>query len=250
MTRLLIASAFPLMLLGCGSSAPSVTSAPAAGLAVDADLSDWPGTFAPIDDDRVLIGVRNDGERVIVAVSTFDRDAIRHTLLTGLTVWFDPEGGTDRAYGVQFPLGLIRDGEAPDLQALRSIRSEGDPAARLEQMLGELALIQNGTRTVYDRIGAPGILADASLDGGRLIVELSVPLASLDAQPGQVVGVGVENPELDRDALRAQMQARMGDGQRAGQGGGRRGAMGGRRGGERPGPPEPVEGWVRATLSD
>jgi hypothetical protein len=254
MSRLFIASAL-IALSGCGSSAPTIASGPLAPTVVDGDASDWAGALVALADDRVALGVRNDGERLAVAVVTSDPDAIRHTILTGMTVWVDAGGGDARAYGVQFPLGLFGDGEVPDLRALREAGAgDADRGARLERMLGELAVVAGGQRRVYARDGAP-VEADASLEAGQLVLEVSVPLDALGVRPGDAVGVGVETPELDRDALRAQLRAQMrgrgGMGGRAGRGG-RRGGMGGRagRGGERPDPPEPVEVWVRVPLAD
>ena len=115
-------------------------------------------------------------------------------------------------------------------------------------MLDEVAVVADGERRVYDRAEAPGIIAGAALEGGRLVVEVSVELAGTGARPGSVVGIGVETPELDRDALRAQVRERVSG--RGGQAGRRGGAGRGGRGRDRPAPPEPVEAWVRVTLAE
>jgi hypothetical protein len=249
-----------LALGACGGSAPLVESAstdPTGAPRVDGDLGDWERALTSVEGEPFTFGVRNDGDALYLAFVSSDRDVIRHVLLTGLVVWLDPEGGGDEALGVHFPLGLVRDGRLPDLAALRDDgRSDADRAERLEALLGELALVRDGERTAYARGGVPGLEADASLATGVLVVELRVPLRTepgarpfaLAAAPGATVGVGFETPELDRDALRAQVRARMqaqGGGRR---GGGMRGA--GRRGGDRPSPPEPVEAWVRVALAD
>ena len=258
MPRSLLLSALVLAAAGCGSSAPSVASGPVDSTQIDGDAADWSGALTRLDDDRLAVGVRNDGDRLAVAVVTSDRDAIRHTFLTGLTVWVDAGGGTERAYGVQFPVGLVGDGRV-DLAAMREAGQGGerDVQARFERMLDRVAVVSDGQRRVYGRADAPDVVADARLEGGQLVMELSVPLAAVGARPGQTIGVGVETPELDRDALREQVRAQMGQ-RGGGNGGGRAGRRGGRRGGgaagrrgsgERPSPPEPVQAWVRATLA-
>lgn len=241
-----------------------------ADVVVDGDAGDWQGALRSVDEAPLTLGVRSDERHVYVAVVTSDREAIRHTLLTGLTVWLDAGGGTGEDFGVRFPLGAVRDGQLPDLSELGGRRgeepSDRDQSARLEALTREIGLVQQGTLLTLEREAATGIDAAATLESGTLTVELKVPLALADdapfavgAAPGATIGIGVENPELDRDALRAQlrerMQARGGAGamqgagaRRGGRGGGRMGRGG--RGGERAGLPEPVEVWVRAELSD
>jgi hypothetical protein len=244
-----------LLLPACGSSAPTLAAGPGS-VVVDGEASDWQGALHPVEDAPLTIGVRSDAEHVYVAVVTSDRGVVRHTLLTGLTVWLDAAGGKGTDFGVRFPLGTVRDGQLPDLGDLRGARqpTDRDQSARLEAMTREIGIVQEGTLLTLDRAAATGIRAGATLEGGTLVVELAVPLAFAEGAPfavgaraGSTIGVGVENPQLDREALRAQMQARGGSEQmrRGGQGRGR--AMRGGQGAERV-LPQPVEVWVRAQL--
>jgi hypothetical protein len=253
--------------LGCGSSAPLVSSGGAAAqVTADGDASDWRGALSAVEGEPVTVGVRSDESHVYVAVVTSDPDVIRHTLLTGMVVWLDAEGGKGKGFGVHFPLGAVRQGQPLDLADLRRDRetSGADRSDRMEQMTRELAIVQDDARTVLGRDAAPGLTTGVTLAGGTLTLELKVPLAqtqatpfAVGAAPGSRIGVGVETPELDREALREQMRAQIG--QRGGRGGGAR--MGGRAGGGRAGEarqggnragagiPEPLMVWVRADLN-
>src|SRR5262249_60643297 len=46
-------------------------------------------------------------------LTTGDRDVERQIRLEGLTVWFDPAGGKEKAFGLRFPLGFLH-GQGPD----------------------------------------------------------------------------------------------------------------------------------------
>lgn len=229
-------------LAACRATAPTVASGTAATI-IDGDVSDWADGLTRLADGRVTAGVRNDGERLVVAVVASDTDVLRHAVLTGLTVWVDPAGGTDRAYGVQFPVGLFSDGEL-DLATLQALRSgsERDPTAVLAPLLAEVAVTRGGQRETFAPERAP-VDVGATVETGQLVVEVAVPLREIGVRPGQTVGVGIETPEVDRNALRRQVQAQM-----AARGGG--GLDAGMRGGAgRPGLPRPVKVWVRTTLA-
>ncbi len=126
-------------------------------------------------------------------------------------------------------------------------------------MTRQLAVVQRDARLVLDRDAATGITSGLSLEGGTMVLELKVPLAQTDAtpyavgaRPGSVtgIGIGIETPEVDREALRAQ------GGLRGGQRGGARGSggraggggQGGGNAGQRGDALAPVSTWVRAAL--
>ncbi len=220
-----------LTLTACGSSAPMLpTQSAPTSVVVDGDASDWQGALTPVDESPVTVGVRSDGEFAYIAVVTSDRDAIRHTMLTGMVVWLDAQGGKGKEFGVHFPLGAIREGQPLNLAAMRRDQDAGDVqrGERLQEMTRELAIVQGDARIVLERDAATGVTSGVSLAGGTLVLELKVPLAQTDATPfaigaqrGSTIGVGVETPELDREALRAQMQGQRGQGGQVGRGGGR-----------------------------
>ncbi len=253
-----------LPLIACGSSAPLLpTHSAPTSVVIDGDASDWQGALTAAEKSPVTLGVRSDAEYVYVAVVTSDRAIIRQTLLTGMVVWLDADGGKGKGFGVHFPLGAIREGRALDPAALRGERRGGDAenSARLREMTRELAIVQGDDRLVMERAAATGIASDVSLQNGTLTLELKVPLAQTGSSPfavgarrGSTIGVGIETPELDREALRSQMQGQRGQGQggRGGRGGGMRGGQGdrgGAGGAQRGQISNPVSVWVRAALT-
>lgn len=255
---------FLLALTGCGSSTPLLPpSSSPSSVVIDGDAADWQGALAAVDKSPLTLGVRSDADYVYIAAVTSDRATIRQTLLTGMIVWLDAGGGKSKDFGVHFPLGMIGEGQTLD-RTVRPSDRRGDDAengARLREMTRELAIVQGDNRTVFDRDDAPGITSNAALANGTLTLEIKVPLAqtsatpyAVGAQPGSTLGVGVETPQVDREALRAQLGGR---GQRGGRGGagGRAGGGsaqrgGGQRGGQQRGQTaDPISVWVRAALN-
>ncbi|MEM1126810.1 MAG: hypothetical protein AAGI71_09180 [Bacteroidota bacterium] len=241
-----------LILAACGRAAPllDASSIDAGTLHVDGDAAEWVGHLRSVDGAPLALGVAEDDEALYISILTTDADAVRHTLLTGLVIWVDVDGGQKKNYGIHFPLGAWGGGRAsdPNDRRLRDA-SDADPAGWLQAMLGRLALLQEEVRTVHDRDSLPGLEVDGRLVAGTLTLELKVPLQgaayALDASQTSIWGIGLETPEIDREAVRAQLQARRGPRSGGGvrRGGGR--GQGVRGGAGRPSPPEPVEAWVR-----
>ncbi len=110
--------------------------------------------------------------------------------------------------------------------------------------------------------------ADAANLAGKdaLVIEFKIPLAEtarfgygIGSTEGDLIGVGLESPEVDMEKMRDEIQKSMGEGGGRPSGGGGRGGgkSGGGRGGgmrpsgggDRPEPPEPIKLWTQVVLA-
>jgi hypothetical protein len=240
---------------GC-SSIPDVASHPAQkNITVDGNDDDWPSGLTPIDDLRSSVGFQNNGDHLFVCLRTVDRAVEMQILRGGLTVWLDSTGGKQKTFGIRFPLELT--GVAG---------GDGDPEERLERFLSQPMLeceLLGADKTDRQRVplsASSGINAHLGFHHGVLVYELMVPLVRGHGDDHALlwntkVGVGFETEAPTRPAFQRSPEREPGGeggqgegtpGERGGRGRGRRGFGGGRGNGERP---EPVSGWVTATLT-
>lgn len=87
---------------------------------IDGKFDDWQNDAAYYDEKtKVHIWVVNDNRYLYVCLVSRNRSLSEQALRLGLTVWFDPLGGTNKAFGIRFPLGMqnedmsLRDGRGP-----------------------------------------------------------------------------------------------------------------------------------------
>ena len=196
----LVVAAVVLPACGPGPALYAAEVAPTATV-VDGDVGEWPSALRPVPGEGgLVIGLRREGDDLIVAVIATDERQTRRVVLGGLTVWVDPDGGTDRALGIRYP--------APDEVTARDLRDvaaarDGDtadtPALRRRYQAGtEAVVVTRGV--VAQRTQGDGRfrgLEVASTWGRRgLAVEMRVPLSAtsglLDTQPTEAVGLGIE----------------------------------------------------------
>lgn len=271
MPRLLFSLAIAASLAACSSSKPAtLASAPASvDLSVDGQSADWSGVLRPVDKQPGLsLGVRNDGESLSLAlVANTPEQALR--LSRGVTFWFDSEGGSQKGFGVGFPLRPERgargrgEGTGPGAEA-------GDPNARMDRVrerfnegTRRMAVYRGGGGELQLAVGDVEVIeADAEWTEAGLVIELRVPLAASDgyavgAAPGETVGLGIETVDLPEGAGQGRgpgpggMRPDGGIRPGGGQGGGMRpGGRGGMRGGDGAPRQLPTETtWMRVALA-
>ena len=262
-----------LLLGGCSGTEALQSEALDREITVDGAVADWQGALTPIEKKNLSLGLRNDGDYLYIALVSSDRQRVNQMIGLGLTIWFDADGGKEKTFGIRFPLGLMASGQS---FSPRDRQQNGDPDARrqrFEESLTDLEIFdgeESSMRFMVDAVN--GIAVRTTLDAGVLVYELKVPLRrseahafAVDAAPGDVIGVGLETPEIDREAMRQQMGGRGGGrGGAGGRGGGQgsfggpgsgRGGMGragggpGGRGGFGGQQPEPLKLWTTVTLA-
>jgi hypothetical protein len=250
-------------------------------IVADGSDAEWQGTTAYIKKSNVSLGIRNDSEYVYTCVIAMDRQSQMQMMALGFTVWFDPEGGKNKVFGVHFPLGLR--GQQPSVipQDRRNPESREDPEETLklmEQSQRELEIIGPGEedRERVLLMQLQGIKAKlGSNQQGFLVYELRVPLRkssehsyAIGIGNNKEIGIGFETTELNLEKMSEQMGGPPGGGGMRPGGGGMSGPPGGGGmppggggmgrppGGGRPGtgPPggeqaQPLKLWIRAVLA-
>src|SRR5262249_56997146 len=88
-----------------GSDGPRSESSPRRGdVTIDGKFEDWPGTLEPCADKPVSLQFQNDGEYLYMRFATSDPGTRMQILRQGMTVWFDPGGGTKKHFGIRYPV--------------------------------------------------------------------------------------------------------------------------------------------------
>ena len=246
------------------------------GVDVDGVNDEWIGAITYFEKQDVTVGLLNDDQFLYVSLVT-SGPVGRQAMATGLTVWFDPEGGKDEWYGIRFPVppepserpSSGRGGRGGDRGAGR--RGGGRPggggsssrADRLRQVElegpGEL-----GRRRLPVPVGG-GLEVAIRNNGSTFVYELQVPLArnddfrmGLGVEPGAEIGVGLVTGEIGGQGRGGRGGFGGGFGGGGGRGGGGGfgggggrggGGRGGPGGGERPDRPDPLKLWAKVQLS-
>lgn len=233
-------------------------------IAVDGVMTDWQNGMTYVEKANVAVGLFNDAEYMYLCLTPADRRIAAQMVGLGFTVWFDPEGGKNKTFGIHFPLGM--QGRGNPLMSRERVQDPEQQRNMLEMMGNELEILGpgEGQRARMPIASAKGIEVKLGESEGRLVYELKVPLVrdtehlyAIGTDTGQKIGIGFETSELDREQMRETMGRRGGGiggmppgGGRMPPGGGGRGRMGGG-GGMRPGGgmPGPLELWAKVTLS-
>ena len=259
-------------------SRPQITAGPLDGpIVIDGQESDWSGSLQPFGDQPFSIQAVNDGADLYVRVSASSPAVRREILRRGLTVWFDPKGGSKKTFGIRYPVieepfdqgergrggfGRRGRGGAPEGEpSAESDRPTEEPDAQPEpsDRVDILGPGKSDARSLT-RDHLEGVQVALRVDQGVLLYELKVPLATgegrpyaIGTSPGQTIGIGFETAKIITP------QAGRGGGGFGGGGyggggfgGGRRGPGGGGRGGgmarANVQPPKPLKAWATLVL--
>lgn len=250
-------------LVGCGSQELTSTWRDRE-IAIDGVAAEWEGAVSYIEKENIAIGLLNDEDYLYICLATVDSRRVRQMMGSGLTLWFDPKGGKDKTFGINFPLGmqLFRAHMDREKMQMPMPREQMPDPERLKQMVEESAqemVILGPGENEHRRMpvyGSEQIQVKLGYSGGKLVYELRVPLVQDEQRPdaiglreGQFVGVGFETAEVDREMMRERMGGRMPPDGGEMRGGGMRG--GGMRGGRMPGDEmtEGLELWTKVELA-
>jgi hypothetical protein len=185
-------------LTGCGTTMHLPSHWNEQKIVVDGNKNDWDVTYL-IDDNKLVIGFLNDSSFVYLLLATNDRP-LAMQLMRGLTVWFDPQGGTEKTFGIRYPLGGMfprgaRSGGDQESDSPPITEMPGSRATELE-MLGP----KDNDRHRMQIMETGGIQAKVSLTGNSFVYELRVPYSdaypfSIKTKPGSVIGLGLETAQ-------------------------------------------------------
>jgi hypothetical protein len=244
---------------GCGSEEFESTYC-RTPVVIDGSDSDWVHALTDVEKAKAFIGVRNDDQYLYLCVECENHAVSQQIQMSGLTVWFDPEGGEREVLGIHYPLGMRDAGGMPAGGAERAPRGPGEGAAeggfrgepgveagadsggpargglrdnpRMTRAgLKEIEILGpgKGHRRRTELSELKGIQVAVGNLAGAMIYELRVPLSAmpdipyvLGARPGAPLGIRFQTGTFD-------MRQMMGEGRPGGRpsGGGRRGGGGG-----------------------
>lgn len=173
-------------------------------ITVDGVASDWGPTLQPITSPPVTLGVRNDKEFVYICLSTGDRFLQSQILNNGLTVWFDPQGGQEKTFGIRFP---VHQGDNTPRWSPREPLAVG---LQILSSFHELEILGPGEddAELVSVVEATGIKLKMGATENTLVYELQVPLSQSGGMRHAVgigqtstMGIGFETPDLTADRL-------------------------------------------------
>lgn len=240
-------------------------------ITVEGKSDEWQDCDQYYDEDtRTLVGLLNDESHLYVLLSIHDRRIKKQVLGLGLTVWFDPEGGKEKTFGIRFPVGIPR-----HMRSSMKAAPNGEDSDLLQKMLEsskmELQILgpeeyEQKTMMLTD-VGKYGIDVKMGRTGRNLVYELKIPLTqkrqiryAVRTDMAKKIGVGFETGKPDQEKMKERPGKRGGgsDGKGGGRGGMGRRPQGGMDGGEQPEGmdgshggkmPEPFELWTSVQLA-
>ncbi len=240
-------------LTSCRSPMELTSSWKQSDIVIDGNNMDWQGFTTVLSSHNGTIGVLHDNDFLYLCFTTTERQFHAQMVGFGFTVWFDPDGGNNKIFGIHFPLGFDGGGRALMSQA------EENTSQMLERFLDrippQLELLGPGAdeRHRVSVAQASGISVRLGRSQDALVYELKVPLKKSDQSPWALtidptkpLGIGLETSEPSRDRLQNQRaQAAPARGGRGGRGGGG-GATAANPGQE---PPQLLKLWTRVTFA-
>jgi len=229
---------------------------------VDGKSDDWLGALYYFENKKVSVGFLNDESYIYICMIAEDRLLRAQVMRQGFTIWFDPDGGKEKIFGIKYPIGIQGRGSQEIPMRMREEEQEREKFREtFEGSMAELEILGPGKdeqkrMPVEDAKGINIVLKPSS---GILVYEIKVPLFASEQHPyaagaraGSSIGLGLEIPRMDMSAMRE----RMGGGRPGGIGmpGGGRGGMGGgggmgMRSGRRPQMPKGLKVWITVKLA-
>src|SRR5512140_1917160 len=216
-------------------------------ITIDGRQTDWSGSLQEFGKEPVSAQVANDGKFLYLRLASSDPGTRMQLTRLGLTVWFDPAGGTKKVLGIRYPVfeqgrggeegrGGGRGGEQGERRrgGSRAGGEGGDSTAEFTppDRVDILGPGKDDARSLT-REYLQGVEVAMAIDQGTVLYELKVPLAktadhpyAIGAETGKTIGLGLETTKLEQRSF-----GREGGGFGRGGGGGFGGMGGGHRGG-------------------
>jgi len=89
---------------------------------IDGKYTDWNKSTAYYDENtKVVLNLVNDAGYLYICLISRNRAIENKIMESGLTIWFDHDGGQKKEFGIRFPIGLRRMGMSIDDEEKRDI---------------------------------------------------------------------------------------------------------------------------------
>ncbi|MCI0707444.1 MAG: hypothetical protein L0Y80_08185 [Ignavibacteriae bacterium] len=225
---------------------------------IDGKVGDWDRLPSYSAREGIRLSITNDREYFYILFATHQREVARQVVMRGFTLWFDPNGGSKKTIGLNYPLGVMEPG-------MRERMGDMDPSERtdiredlMNRSLQEFEFLgpNENDRVRVSKNEGKGVEVHVSDESNLFVYEAKIPLIfsmqhpyAIETSTGSTIGLTIEV------GSREMFMRRMGgmEGGRPGDGGGFSGGRGGRMppgGGQRPSGTqrmqfEPIELTVR-----
>ncbi len=195
MKKELVVALIPLLaaLAGC-SSAVELTSRWHTGRAESKTES-----AVYLKDENLIADFQNDSEYIYVSLATNDRFTQQQIVRSGLTVWFDYQGGKSKRFGIHYPINVwftpygerhqfpgrnpdtswtIPENLSDEIEIFGPMKDE-QHRMRMEDTRGIDVKIENQNGTMYYVLQVP-------------LMDNEQHLYGIGTHPGATIGIGVE----------------------------------------------------------
>ncbi len=244
------------LLVGCGNSKLELNSNwRDREITVDGKNADWLGAMLYFEEDNISVGLLNDENFFYICMIAEDQFIRTQVMRQGFTLWFDPDGGKEKTFGIKYPVGMQESGLPRGM--IRDEQSMERSSQALRRPTIELEILGPGKDEVKKMPieEAKGIDIHVEFSSGMLVYELKVPLIqseqhpyAIGAEAGSSIGIGLETAKMERQDVRGEISGGRGIG---GPMGGMREGAGGRGmpGGRRPQMRQPLKIWAVVQLA-
>jgi len=174
---------------------------PESRIIVDGRIEDWRGSLSMIEGGDASLGVSNDKENLYVCLVAESSLLQAQIMATGVTVWFDPHGGTKKILGIRYLGRAIEEARLRQAGETDRNPSPGDPFGNEPS---GLEIIRSGKSDFRDMetVNALGIEAKFVPTAALVAYELKIPLLPTEAHPlavgappGQLIGLGIDTSD-------------------------------------------------------
>jgi len=167
-------------------------------ITVDGKTDDWQGDLYVVPNERLSVGFLNDQEHLYICLLSSDSTIRSQIMGQGFTVWFDPNGGKEKAFGIRYPLGSPG-AQPPRIGETREPSVEPTTLDRFEFVKSEK---EPGPSMDFTQAKSVEIKVTSST--GLIVYEMKIPLAAgadnpvaVGAAPGKTIGIGFETGKVD-----------------------------------------------------
>ncbi len=182
-----------LFFMGCSPILLVNSSREDKNIIVDGDEKDWNNKTFYLNQQNILLGVRNDEEYLYLFLKIVDRQQIRNIRMAGLTIWLDPNGSDSKSYGIRIPGKPVQ----------REDISENDQQP-VSAAVTEIGVLTKGKKepVFVPIVERNGIQFATSRTPESMIMECRIPLKENPDNPmqwtaaGPVIGITLETGEM------------------------------------------------------
>ena len=215
-------------------------------IAIDGNISDWKDSLTYLKEYNLSIGIQHDNDNLYFCMTTNDRQLLRQIMIFGITVWFDPDAGTGKVFGIRYP--LPRQAEESDrIPHTGEDLNRARPGMNFSQQPQEAVIYEPGSKegTLVSIIELADLCMRIGFEKNNFVYECKIPLRrksaslySIGIDSQDKISIGIETGTREPNRPRTEGQPR-GEGMNPD---GRGGMRSGRRSGaERPDGGEPFK---------